>query len=568
MKTSEHQESVERSSDSDVSRSAPPDGGWGWMVVFSSFMIHVIADGVTYTFGIFYGEFLKYFGESQGATSWIASIMVGTTFCIGPVASGLTNKYGCRAVTIIGSLLAATGLLLSILAPSVAYLYFTIGLCTGAGFGLMYLPSIVSVTCYFEKKRAFATGIAVCGSGMGTFALAPFTEYLVESYGWKGSMLIISGLVLNCCVFGSLFRSLDTKPSKSSEKLESNEDWRLQKLQPNNNYPFQNREIGGSHSDLHLKIPNNLPLTRFKSDIIPEAMEREHSFKQRSSQLVPNGDNTPLIIHKEPNSGVLYRKDIFYSGSLLNLPDYRSNPNVYRASIEISHKCTAESVIQNKCCPKEMTDAFSEMLDASLLRNVIFIMFGLSNFFTNIGFNVPYIYTKVRANALGITDDHTSILLSVIGISNTVGRVALGYLSDRKWVNRLFLYNASLTVCGVATAFSCYCTNYTSLIVYSAIFGGTAGAYVSLTSVILVDLLGLEKLTNAFGLLLVFEGIACLMGPPITGWLYDLTNSYDPGFYVSGFMIALSGIMLFFVPCIKTKTCQESPTDEETVTSI
>lgn len=44
-----------------------------------------------------------------------------------------------------------------------------------------------------------------------------------------------------------------------------------------------------------------------------------------------------------------------------------------------------------------------------------------------------------------------------------------------------------------------------------------SGAYVSLTSVILVDLLGLEKLTNAFGLLLLFEGVACLIGPPITG---------------------------------------------------
>ena len=35
----------------------------------------------------------------------------------------------------------------------------------GLGFGLIYLPAIVSVSMYFEKRRAFATGIAVCGSG-------------------------------------------------------------------------------------------------------------------------------------------------------------------------------------------------------------------------------------------------------------------------------------------------------------------------------------------------------------------------------------------------------------------
>lgn len=46
----------------------------------------------------------------------------------------------------------------------------------------------------------------------------------------------------------------------------------------------------------------------------------------------------------------------------------------------------------------------------------------------------------------------------------------------------------------------------------------SSGSYVCLTSVLLVDLLGLERLTNAFGLLLLFQGLATLIGPPIAGW--------------------------------------------------
>ena len=53
-------------------------------------------------------------------------------------------------------------------------------LISGLGFGLIYLPAIVSVSMYFEKKRAFATGIAVCGSGLGTFIMAPVTKGLVD----------------------------------------------------------------------------------------------------------------------------------------------------------------------------------------------------------------------------------------------------------------------------------------------------------------------------------------------------------------------------------------------------
>ena len=57
----------------------------------------------------------------------------------------------------------------------------------GFGFGLIYLPSIVSVGYYFEKKRALATGIAVCGSGVGTFIFSPVNDMLITEYTWKVS---------------------------------------------------------------------------------------------------------------------------------------------------------------------------------------------------------------------------------------------------------------------------------------------------------------------------------------------------------------------------------------------
>lgn len=99
-----------------------------------------------------------------------------------------------------------------------------------------------------------------------------------------------------------------------------------------------------------------------------------------------------------------------------------------------------------------------------------------------------------------------------------------------------------------ATALSIYCDDFYTLAIYSSVFGFTIGAYVGLTSVILVDLLGLEKLTNAFGLLLLFQGIASFAGPPIVGSLYDYTNSYVPGFIFAGVMIGVSGLMLFIIP--------------------
>ena len=89
------------------------------------------------------------------------------------------------------------------------------------------------------------------------------------------------------------------------------------------------------------------------------------------------------------------------------------------------------------------------MLDFSLFKDPVFILFTLSNFLTSIGFNIPYVYIVSRAKSLGMSDGDASLLLAIIGIANTVGRIILGYISDNPKVNRLWVYNFCLTICGL-----------------------------------------------------------------------------------------------------------------------
>lgn len=97
-------------------------------------------------------------------------------------------------------------------------LYTSEFLCSsGIGFGLMYLPAIVAVSVYFEERRAFATGIAVCGSGIGTFILAPLTDFLLYEYNWSWTLLILGGLILNGIVFGALVRPLELQKDGAAE---------------------------------------------------------------------------------------------------------------------------------------------------------------------------------------------------------------------------------------------------------------------------------------------------------------------------------------------------------------
>lgn len=99
----------------------------------------------------------------------------------------------------------------------------------------------------------------------------------------------------------------------------------------------------------------------------------------------------------------------------------------------------------------EEENIMKKMLQVNLLKDPVFILFSISNFCTSIGFNVPLVYIVKAAEDAKIFYPKPAYLLSVIGLANTLGRIVLGYLSDKPWINRLLVYNLCLTVCGVGT---------------------------------------------------------------------------------------------------------------------
>ena len=138
---------------------------------------------------------------------------------LGPVASYMTNRLGWRLSTVIGSILATAGLCLSAMAPSVVFLYFTAGVLLGLGLGIIYLPRLDCITQYFDKRRPFVTGVAICGSGIGTFIFAPLTDHLLETYDWKTALYILSAICASNCVFGLMFKPLPKEEVITNERL-------------------------------------------------------------------------------------------------------------------------------------------------------------------------------------------------------------------------------------------------------------------------------------------------------------------------------------------------------------
>ncbi|XP_078573548.1 monocarboxylate transporter 12-like [Branchiostoma floridae x Branchiostoma japonicum] len=61
---------------------------------------------------------------------------------------------------------------------------------------------------YFDKRRTLANALAWLGACTGNFAFPPFFQFLIDCYGWRGALVVISGIALNCCVCGALLKPI------------------------------------------------------------------------------------------------------------------------------------------------------------------------------------------------------------------------------------------------------------------------------------------------------------------------------------------------------------------------
>lgn len=431
-----------------------PDGGWGWIVVLSSLVIHLIMDGLTYSMGQFLPVFITDLDATRTQASVIHALLPAITLGCGPIGSTLTNRYGCRWTTLIGAFIASIGFVLSFFATSIYMLYVTIGCIVGLGFGLIYVPAIVSVGYYFEKKRSIAMGIAVCGSGLGTFLFPPINRILMNSFGWRATFLIHAGFILNCCVCAALLRPLPIEPSeilKKKRKLENSIRRKEQELKSINNQAEINlQQTDGKQPFLNVDSSSSVAAKLNKSmELIAKLREDEDAMKEQNN------------LFKSNKSLNVFAQTLAQSSS--NLNHDQQNQQSYKP---VNTKENDEN-----------PSSSSSTLDFKLLLNLIFIFFAISNFLTSLGFNAPYIFTNDQAIANSLSEEDGDYALQAIGIANTIGRVILGILSNISWFNRLYLYSTVISICGLATLIQPFIFSKTVLIIYGFVFGFTSGKF-------------------------------------------------------------------------------------------
>uniref|UniRef100_A0A803JUD1 Solute carrier family 16 member 13 n=1 Tax=Xenopus tropicalis TaxID=8364 RepID=A0A803JUD1_XENTR len=141
----------------------------GAVLLLSCFMQAGLVFGTVRSLGVFFPAFVENFESAAGSVSWVTSCGV------------------------------AVQQLLSL------------------GWAMIFSPTMAAVTCYFKRRRSLATGFVLMGVGVFSFALSPLLQYLLETYSWRGALLLLSGLALHSVPCGALLRPRNpTEPQEPS----------------------------------------------------------------------------------------------------------------------------------------------------------------------------------------------------------------------------------------------------------------------------------------------------------------------------------------------------------------
>lgn len=114
---------------------------------------------------------------------------------ISPLAGWLIQKFPLKNLMLVGCAILGSGLLLHANATSVVAVYAS-RILMGISLGFVgVLPCVVLVSNWFVERRGTALGILLTGTSVGGVVIPPLATPLIEEFGWRSAMMILSLII-------------------------------------------------------------------------------------------------------------------------------------------------------------------------------------------------------------------------------------------------------------------------------------------------------------------------------------------------------------------------------------
>jgi len=184
-------------------------GFYGYVIVALVFCIMLVAWGIFLSFGVFFEPVLKEFGWTRAITSGAYSL---SFLVIGPLSIGvgrLIDRFGPRLVMTGCGFFLGLGFLLMSQISAIWQFYLFYGVIIGIGMSATFVPANSIVPRWFVRRTGLMTGIVLAGAGVGIIIIPPAARWLIATYGWRTSYIIVSIIALVIIMLAAQFLKRD-----------------------------------------------------------------------------------------------------------------------------------------------------------------------------------------------------------------------------------------------------------------------------------------------------------------------------------------------------------------------
>ena len=168
-------------------------------VLIGASVMLTMSMGMRQAFGLFVTPVTRDIGVSVSDFTFalaVQNIIWGATQ---PLTGAVADRFGCRAITVAGSILFAAGLLVTMYATGPLTLLLGMGLMIGLSMSCVSLSLALAASAKVVSpaKRSMTLGIVSSLGSLGSFISAPLAQGLMTSYGWHTAMV---GFLALCAV--------------------------------------------------------------------------------------------------------------------------------------------------------------------------------------------------------------------------------------------------------------------------------------------------------------------------------------------------------------------------------
>lgn len=145
----------------------PPNGGYGWIIVFGAQLINIFNQSLISVFGLVFGPFFNALRMSKKDITLVMNMTNLLLNLSGLATTILIKTFSARKITIVGCLLISFGVMITSQTSSMMQILIFYCVMLGVGLGLITNSVMVIVNSYFTTKKSQAVSLTLAGSGIG-----------------------------------------------------------------------------------------------------------------------------------------------------------------------------------------------------------------------------------------------------------------------------------------------------------------------------------------------------------------------------------------------------------------